>query len=406
MTRGKSSSARQGVAGKKTAARKAPRKKSANTTQKASKRAAPDATVKAEPTTAANSVLTVVPFELPNDPRSGREAILSVSFDEAIATGPLLGEVARGMQASLAGEIAAHGGDALATALAGATIVMERGTVIARFSKEGARLLKAKELRLMGAASGNPVATLINSSGRTVEKARVMGPLTKGTRVAANLTVAAVTVAHIVSGADLAKKLQKLDSKVDFLVAAHRIDQLAKVEGVFRQARELVHLGLNEQRQAELHRLGRELFEVRSAWRREIAHHLGNLHRSEESANWLVGFFQGRTRKGKDAKVGEVVQARDSEIQLISGSIAIHLALAHAAGTLDSFLQVSLPDELAELKRVRLVLLERRDFIHDKHPELRQQVTEVCARLDNLSDIYSKMVLPFAISQLSQSGNS
>ena len=52
------------------------------------------------------------------------------------------------------------------------------------------------------------------------------------------------------------------------------------------------------------------------------------------------------------------------------------------------------------------MLLERRDFIHDKHPELRQQVTEVCARLDNLSDIYSKMVLPFVISQLSQSGNS
>jgi hypothetical protein len=335
-----------------------------------------------------------------------REAILSVSFDEAIATGPLLGEVAADMQATLIGVIRAHGGDALATALAGATLVMEQGTVIARFSKEGAKLLKAKELRLMGATSRNPVATLINSSGRTVENARVMGPLTKGTRVAANLTVAAVAVAHIVSGADIAKKLNKVDAKVDFLVAAHRIDQIAKVEGVFRQARELVHLGLNEQRQAELHRLGRELFEVRSAWRREITHHLGNLHRSEESANWLIGFFQGRARKGKDAKVVDVVQARDSEIQLISGSLAIHLALARAAGTLDTFLQVSLPDELAELKRVRLLLLERRDFIHEKHPELRQQVTEVCERLDKLDEIYGKMVLPFATPQLPNPGNS
>jgi hypothetical protein len=148
------------------------------------------------------------------------------------------------------------------------------------------------------------------------------------------------------------------------------------------------------------------LFEVRSAWRREITHHLGNLHRSEESANWLIGFFQGRARKGKDAKVVDVVQARDSEIQLISGSLAIHLALARAAGTLDTFLQVSLPDELAELKRVRLLLLERRDFIHEKHPELRQQVTEVCERLDKLDEIYGKMVLPFATPQLPNPGNS
>lgn len=324
-------------------------------------------------------------------PTLRREAILSVSFDEAIATGPLLSEVAADMQANLIGVIRAHGGDALATALAGATMVMEQGTVIARFSKEGAKLLRARELRLVVDASGKRLPTLVNSSGKFVENARVMGPLTKGTRVAANLTVAAVTVAHIVSGADLAKKLNKMDAKVDFLVAAHRIDQLAKVEGVFRQAKELIHLGLNEQRQAELHRLGRELFEVRSAWRREITHHLGNLHRSEESANWVVGFFQRRTRKGKDGKVVEVVQARDSEIQLISGSIAIHLALARAAGTLDTFLQVSLPDELAELKRVHL-LLDRRDFIHEKHPELRQQVTDVCTRLDELCRIYGSMV--------------
>lgn len=70
--------------------------------------------------------------------------------------------------------------------------------------------------------------------------AKLTGPLSTSTRVAANLTMAVITVAHIISGADLAKKLNKLDSKVDFLVAAHRIDQLARIEGVYRQAKEIL----------------------------------------------------------------------------------------------------------------------------------------------------------------------
>ncbi len=205
---------------------------------------------------------------------------------------------------------------------------------------------------------------------------------------------AVVTVAHVVSGADLAKKLNKLDAKVDFLVAAHRIDQLARIEGVYRQARELQHMEQNDQTRWELHRLGRELFEIRSAWRREIAFHVGNLQKTEESKNWFLKGYQSLSRKGKDQKVVSTVSACDTEIHLISGSIAIHLALAQAAGTLDTFLQISLPEEITELERVRSLLQERRNFIHEDHPELRDSVTAVCARLDSVAKLYRQMIPP------------
>lgn len=101
-------------------------------------------------------------------------------------------------------------------------------------------------------------------------------------------------------------------------------------------------------------------------------------------------------RKGKDEKVASTVSACDAEIQLISGSIAIHLALAQAAGTLDTFLQISLPDEIAELQRVRRLLQERRGFIHEKHTELRDSVSAVCDRLDDVDRIYRPMDRPSA----------
>jgi hypothetical protein len=320
--------------------------------------------------------------------------MLGVSFEQALQAHPLLTEVSSQAQSGLLRHLANHGGDALALGLMGASVVVEHGTEIVKFSEVGAKLMRAKELRFMTDAAGQKIPTLINASGKVVENARIMGPLTKGTRIAANLTVAVVTVAHIVSGADLAKKLGKLDAKVDFLVAAHRIDQLARVEGVYQQAKELLSLPQTDDTRRDLHRLGRELFEVRNAWRREIAHHVGNLQKTEESRNWVVGFFQRLTRKGKDEKVAETISATEAEIQLINGSLAIHVALAQAAGTLDVFLQVSLPDEIAMLQQVHDMLHERRHFIHEKHPELRDSVTEVCGLLEALTTTYRSMAIP------------
>lgn len=319
------------------------------------------------------------------------ESILSISFDEAMQINPLLEQLGKQVQFDLAKHIASHGGGVLANAVAGAAIIAERGTVVVKFSAEGAKLLKAKELRFMG-----KFPTLVNKAGRTVENAKISGPLTTGSRVAANLTMAVITVAHVISGADLAKKLNKLDSKVDFLVAAHRIDQLARIEGVYRQAKQILNMEQNDHTRWELHRMGRELFEVRSAWRREISFHVGNLQKTDESQNWFLKRFQSLSRKAKDQKVASTVSACDAEIQLISGSIAIHLALVQAAGTLETFLQVSLPDEIAELQHVRSLLRERRSFIHEKHPELREAVSAACDRLDDVARIYRPMIIPSA----------
>lgn len=319
---------------------------------------------------------------------------LLVRYEEALQVRPLLTKLGEESHTRLVDSIAAHGGDSLALALQGASITVNRGVVVAKFSADATRALKVKELRFMVDSSGKHLPTLVGASGKTVENARLLGPLAKGTRIAANLAAAAITAAHIISGIDLAKKMDRLNGKVDFLIAGRRIDQLSRLEGVYCHARELLHGEADDYSQKELHRLGRELFEVRSAWRGEINFHVGSLKKADESVNWFVEFFQNLTRKGKDEKIAETVCACDTEIHLINGSLAIHMALAQAAGKLDTFLQVSLPCELEQISEIRDLLWSRRDFIHEKHPELRSNIGKACYHLDDIIAIYRPMVMP------------
>jgi hypothetical protein len=319
--------------------------------------------------------------------------LLSVKYEEALQIRPLLQKMGEDSHAGLVATVAAHGGDGLAFALQGASIAINHGTFIAKFSAEATRLFKAGELRLLIDASGKGLPTLVGAAGKTVANARLLGPLAKGTTIAANIATAAITVAHVVSGIDLAKKMDRLNGKVDFLVAGRRIDQLSRLEGVYRQAKELLHGGVDDYSQKELHRLGRELFEIRSSLRGEISYHVSRLNKASESVNQFIAFFESMTRKGKDQKTADTVCACDTEIHLINVSIATHIALAQAAGRLNTFLQVSLPDELEQIAEIRELLWSRRNFIHDKHPELRANIEKSCYHLDDISAIYRPMVM-------------
>jgi hypothetical protein len=319
--------------------------------------------------------------------------LLSVKYEEALQIRPLLQKIGEDSHAGLVSVVAAHGGDGLAFALQSASIAINDGAFIAKFSAEAARLFKAGELRLLIDASGKRLPTLVGASGKTVANARLLGPLAKGTTIAANIATAAITVAHVVSGIDLAKKMDRLNGKVDFLVAGRRIDQLSLLEGVYRHAKELIHGGVDDHSQKELHRLGRELFEIRSSWRGEISYHVSRLNKAPESVNQFIAFFQSFSRKAQDQKIADTVCACDTEIHLINASLATHMALAQASGRLDTFLQVSLPDELEQIGAIRELLWSRRDFIHDKHPELRSNIEKSCYHLDDIVTIYRPMVM-------------
>jgi hypothetical protein len=91
----------------------------------------------------------------------------------------------------------------------------------------------------------------------------------------ATISTAVIGAAHIISAADIAKRLKEVDEKINLLLAYRRIDQLAALERIYTSARELCAGAPSLDKQWELWRLRGELRELRIRWRRELNQKLG-----------------------------------------------------------------------------------------------------------------------------------
>jgi len=84
------------------------------------------------------------------------------------------------------------------------------------------------------------------------------------------LSAMVVGAAHIVAGADIAKRLNQVEQKLDLLVAFRQIDKVAKLERIFTSAKELVSGPMNPNKRREMWGLRGELRELRIAWRLDL----------------------------------------------------------------------------------------------------------------------------------------
>jgi len=318
---------------------------------------------------------------------------LHISIEDALKISPLLESVAMSADAGRKQIIAARLGDAGSFGVQIADVISASGGFLVKFTKESTQLLGAGELQLMKDASGRLLPHLIDGSGKIVETARAAKTAAQVTGIAANLLSAVVTVAHVVSGADLSKKLDQAGKRINFLVVARRIDQLSRLEAIFRQAKQLSHLGITESARQEMQEMGRDLFELRAAWRREIIHSLDQIENPKEG-NRVTAWFHRRTRRSKDRKTVQEISDSEVEIGLMDVSLAMHIALAQTIGSLDSFLAISLLDELNSLSAVKGLLWDKRALIHKEHPDLRSRVIETIASLQTIDKRYSAFVLP------------
>ncbi len=269
------------------------------------------------------------------------------------------------------------------TASKGAQVMLRKGTAtIARH----------------GSGNGLPMIRDVKS-GRWMEAMKEA----KGAKAAARLaSIGAVVVsaAHIISGADIAKRLKEVDAKINLLLAYRRIDQMAVLERIYTSARELC-LGVStEESKTELWRLRGELRELRIQWRRELHHQLGLID-DPNSAAWyqkMFNWIEPVDRAPHTAVHGKITEGQ-LHISLIEYSLRLDHTLAVASGTLPAF-ESTLAGELAELGAVAELLESKAALISKKYPDLsvestRRGLTEIIAQYGNL--------LPAELNQASMS---
>lgn len=190
---------------------------------------------------------------------------------------------------------------------------------------------------------------------------------TTASRLAA-LSAVAVSAAHIVAGADIARRLKSVEKKLDLLLAYRRIDQLATLERIYTSAKELTGRPMTQFKCGEIWRLRGELRELRNAWRREWEYHL-NQNEDPNAENWFVEKFRQISiiawaaspviyKKKWDTRAEQsqaTISEGQVELSLIEYSLRLDQLLAVASRTEKEFM-VTLADELNQLEVLTTLL--------------------------------------------------
>jgi hypothetical protein len=270
-------------------------------------------------------------------------------------------------KASLARALASRTGDGVTVTIQSVRLLKQGAEMIVSASDSGRELLyEGKPLIPFHTASGARLPLLMDArTGKIIEQLKEI-PISTLTSKLASISSVVVGAAHLVAGADLAKRLARVDSKLDLLLASRRIDQIAKLERIYISARELGSHEMDHERRLEMWRLRGELRELRSAWRQEL--HL-KLDQIEDPAN--APYFQRlfSTKRSIDRRVSGGIGEGEAQVTFIEYSMRFEHVLAVGSGTLDEF-QDSLQSELQQLDQIRGVLQTKAAYISGHYPNL------------------------------------
>lgn len=280
-----------------------------------------------------------------------RNSPLALPFEDALYPSQFLSQITAAAENQLRAQVAAHGNRALGMAVAGAKIIFERGAVQVVF--EGGIPVGA---RLMKAGGGTLPALVDGKTGRILKWGKVASKGRAAAPAAANAALIVVQAAHMISGHDNAQRLKKVESSMDRLVHAHESELRSRLEAIYRYSKELLHHGasrLTDNDRQELQRQCRDLMELRARWRDDFRHQIGKIDRAD--ASWMNKLFWWRREKAESNS--REAKAREAEdlleiIQLTHVCMMMQMTLASCSGRLESFQQLTLPDEFKAWRSV------------------------------------------------------
>ena len=324
------------------------------------------------------------------DDRPLDNVITRLSFDESLDLDKFAGASQESALSDLNRRLMSSAPDGLVIAVNGLQLAQSGVNMMVSVSKDGQKLLQEGVAVISRTASkqGLPVIRGVKD-GRILEMmkeargAQALGRL-------ASLGAVVVGAAHIISGADIARRLKAVDAKIDLLLAYRKIDQMSALERIYTSARELCRGVVTTEKQWELWKMRGELRELRTRWRREMRHEI-ELVKDPNQGDWFRSIFGWiePVDKGPHQEAHQKITERQPHLMLIEYSLRLDQALAVASDTVPEF-ETTLQDELRGLEDLRGLLQSKADLISKKYPDLTVQPT-----LDGMSamlDGYSRLL--------------
>ena len=252
--------------------------------------------------------------------------------------------------------------------------LVARSDMVVAASREATKALRAGAAVIQRhGPSGRQLPHVVDlKTGKALEVMKEVRFGRKALAGAAAASAIVVSAAHMISAADLARKLDRVDKKLDLLLAYRWIDQAAKLERVYTSARELLAEPLDAMRCMELWRLRGELRELRAAWRSEFEHHLQQIDDLKDRA-WIDRMTT--VRLWYDGRVSREISEGELRIAMIEYSLRLDVILAAASDASD-VAGTTLAGELGAIERVGVLLKEKAGFISEERRGAALQMAE------------------------------
>lgn len=295
-----------------------------------------------------------------------------------------------GTLALLSAQLSAWASDGTTVTVNGLRLVAGKAEMIVSASAQGRALMQQGLARVMTyGASGQLMPVVIDAeTGKVIEIMKQARGAQLASRAAA-LSSMAVGAAHMIAGADVARRLKLVEGKLDQLLEMRRIDQAATLERIYGAARELVAGELDAARRMELWRLRGELRQLRATWRLELERHLKQIEDPAE-ASWVKRTF---ARASADRAITGKLSEGQLQLCLIEYALRLDQTLAVASDSWAGF-ERSLGDELGDLRRLTELLRSRAALIRGKEAEA--AVEPMVSGLDAMVTHYAALLPPAA----------
>lgn len=288
--------------------------------------------------------------------------LVDLPFDQAISVNPLVIALKDMAISELNRKIHGSVPDSANLMIQALDFTTKRNAIIFKISKDGQAMLDSGQAILSFDKSGKLLPFIRNAkTGEVIEQFKgAKFPLASKL---ASLTSIIVSAAHIVAGADISRKLDRIQEGISFLVAVRKIDQIADLRSIYEKIRELFSLERSQEVERDLKKEVRYLSKLRYTWIGEIEYHLNQLSYidSYESKNWLKKLFS--RKKTIDNKISSKLTPFTAELQLIDFTIVLELLIYEYCGLANHLAEVRMKDEVANINKIRNLLIEKSELL-------------------------------------------
>jgi hypothetical protein len=285
--------------------------------------------------------------------------LADLAFDKAISVSPVLEKLREFALFRLNQSIARSLPDGASVVVHSLDFAFKRKRILVELSKNGQALLDSGKAVLSIDEWGRILPNLRDAkTGQIIEQFR--GANFPIASKLASLSAVIVGAAHIISGADISKKLDRLQDNASFLVATRKIDQIAKLRSIYEELRESLQHDLSDHLNSRIKSIIRELSCLRYTWLGEIEYHLNqlNFEDSYDSRVWLKKLFT--SQQSVDTKIENKIVPLSVELQLVDFTLSLELlAYQYCDGSNHFLSTVRMPDEIKLLQRVRNLIAEK-----------------------------------------------